>query len=50
MAPSGNKEADVATVTATINARLESRVRMHPTQWLWLHDRWKSSPGVFDAG
>jgi len=30
---------------ARFNARLESLVRAHPEQWVWLHDRWKSTLG-----
>ncbi len=48
--PTGDKEADVAQVMTLINARLEAQVRQTPTQWLWLHDRWKASPGVFPGG
>jgi KDO2-lipid IV(A) lauroyltransferase len=44
---SGDQTADVLGVMALVNARLEAQVRQHPTQWLWLHDRWKASPGVF---
>lgn len=47
--PTGQKMTDIAAVTTLINARLEARIRKHPTQWLWLHDRWKSSPGVFSS-
>ena len=46
----GDRDADIARITALINARLEAQVREHPTQWLWLHDRWKASPGVFPEG
>ena len=49
-APTGNKKVDVEAVTTEINARLEAQIRKHPTQWLWLHDRWKASPGVFAGG
>ena len=47
VAPTGNREADIAAVMTLINARLEAQIRQYPTQWLWLHDRWKASPGVF---
>ena len=40
----GNQRADVATIMAEVNARLGAVIREQPTQWLWLHDRWKSSP------
>jgi KDO2-lipid IV(A) lauroyltransferase len=44
---SGDKSADVERTMTLINARLETQIRRNPTQWLWLHDRWKASPGVF---
>ena len=43
----GDKGADVARTMTLVNARLETQIRRNPTQWLWLHDRWKASPGVF---
>jgi KDO2-lipid IV(A) lauroyltransferase len=45
----GDRDADIADVMTLVNARLEAQIYQYPTQWLWLHDRWKSSPGVFDA-
>lgn len=30
--------------TQAIHARLESAIRRHPAQWLWIHRRWKSRP------
>ncbi|HLK59622.1 MAG TPA: lysophospholipid acyltransferase family protein [Chthonomonadaceae bacterium] len=50
IAPTGEREADIATVMTEINARLGAQIRRNPTQWLWLHDRWKASPGVFPEG
>jgi lauroyl/myristoyl acyltransferase len=29
-----------------MNARLETIIRAHPEQWLWMHNRWRSSPEV----
>lgn len=46
----GDQSADVHAVMALVNARLEARIREYPTQWLWLHDRWKASPDVFPDG
>ena len=45
--PTGERAYDIETVTACINARLEAQIRLHPTQWLWLHNRWKATPEVF---
>lgn len=46
----GNRAEDILKVMSLINARLESRIREHPTQWLWFHNRWKASPGIFPDG
>lgn len=47
--PSQDRTADILATTTLINQRLEMQIRARPAQWLWLHDRWKSSPGVFHA-
>jgi Kdo2-lipid IVA lauroyltransferase/acyltransferase len=48
--PSAGKQADVEEVMTVINQRIGDRIRQNPTQWLWLHNRWKASPGVFEDG
>ena len=49
-APTGNKKDDSEAIMTEVNARIEAQIRKHPTQWLWLHDRWKASPGIFTGG
>ncbi len=44
--PSGDDKRDVLALTAKINQAIESMVRAHPSQWLWIHHRW---PGPRDA-
>ena len=41
---SGDNEADIASLTRTLNQRLEAWVRDDPGQWLWLHRRWPKQP------
>ncbi len=36
----GDREADIASVTRSINTMLEGWIRERPEQWLWLHRRW----------
>ena len=36
----GDRHADIADAMAKVNALIESWVREHPEQWLWLHNRW----------
>ncbi|MDH7600886.1 MAG: lysophospholipid acyltransferase family protein [Armatimonadota bacterium] len=39
--PSGNQEEDIRTLTFLLTAAIEQEIRSNPSQWLWLHDRWK---------
>lgn len=41
---SGDRQADVLRLTARCTAIIEAWVRRHPQLWLWMHERWKSSP------
>ncbi|MGA8145618.1 MAG: lysophospholipid acyltransferase family protein [Candidatus Acidiferrales bacterium] len=40
----GDEDADVRANTARFTAVIESYVRAHPDQWLWVHKRWKTRP------
>jgi KDO2-lipid IV(A) lauroyltransferase len=35
---------DASRDTAALQAQLESVIRAHPDQWLWIHRRWKTRP------
>ena len=41
--PSGDYERDVLALTAKMNLAIETMVRAHPSQWLWIHRRWPSA-------
>ena len=40
----GNQKEDVIANTARYTKVLESIIRRHPDQWLWIHRRWKTRP------
>jgi len=44
--PSGDDDADMRTMTAAINLRLEEMVRADPGQWLWIHRRWPTERDI----
>ena len=43
---SGDRDADVLRLATAVNAHLERIIRAYPEQWLWMHNRWRSSPEV----
>ncbi len=42
----GDKEAAVLAGTRRVVGELESIIRAHPDQWLWLHRRWREADGA----
>ncbi len=44
LADTGDAEADAVDNTARFTAVLEDAIRRYPTQWLWMHRRWKTRP------
>jgi KDO2-lipid IV(A) lauroyltransferase len=44
LARTGNEDVDVRENTARFNRVIETYVRAHPGQWLWIHKRWKTRP------
>ncbi len=41
-----DREAEVVRLTAACAALQEAAIRRHPAEWVWMHQRWKSSPPV----
>lgn len=42
-AKNSKKSLDVVQFTAIINQTLEKWIKEYPSQWFWVHDRWKRS-------
>lgn len=42
--PTGDKKRDITDIMARITSTIEQQIRKHPSQWLWLHNRWKTRP------
>ena len=40
-------EEEVARITQAFTKGLEAAIRESPSDWLWLHDRWKTYPGKY---
>ncbi len=36
-----NKQADIYNMMQSLTLQLEEHIRKYPTEWFWLHDRWK---------
>lgn len=41
----GDEEKDMIENTRLYSQFIEDTIRKHPTQWVWMHERWKTKPG-----
>lgn len=41
----GDEEKDMVVNTQNFTRFIEEKVREHPAQWVWMHERWKTRPG-----
>jgi KDO2-lipid IV(A) lauroyltransferase len=41
----GSREEQIVELTQRHAAVLERAIRAHPDHWLWMHKRWKHTPG-----
>jgi KDO2-lipid IV(A) lauroyltransferase len=39
-----DKEAEALRITAACTARMEQAIRQAPSEWVWMHRRWKTKP------
>jgi Kdo2-lipid IVA lauroyltransferase/acyltransferase len=39
-----DREAEAVRLTAACNALLEAAIRRNPSEWVWMHRRWKTVP------
>lgn len=44
MTISGDEDRDVRVNTQILTNFIEEKIREHPDQWVWMHERWKTKP------
>ena len=44
MTVTGDEENDIRFNTQILTNFIEEKIRQHPDQWVWMHERWKTKP------
>jgi KDO2-lipid IV(A) lauroyltransferase len=42
----GNRRQDMESNTRRFHAVIERYIKKYPTQWVWMHNRWKTTPEI----
>lgn len=45
MVATGDEEHDIRFNTQVMTNFIEEKIREHPDQWVWMHERWRTVPG-----
>ena len=40
----GNRKEELQLNTERFHAAVEKQIKQYPTQWVWMHERWKTTP------
>ena len=43
--PTGDRDDDTRRLTQAATTVMERIIRDYPSQWIWMHKRWKTRPG-----
>jgi len=44
----GNRRQDMEENTRRFHAVIEKYIKQYPTQWVWMHNRWKTTPEMME--
>ena len=45
----GDRQEDLRINTERFHAAVEKQIKEYPTQWVWMHERWKTTPEMVEA-
>lgn len=45
----GNRKEDLRINTERFHQEVEKLIKQYPTQWVWMHERWKTTPQMIEA-
>ncbi len=44
----GDRKSDLQKNTEMFHKDIEEMIRKYPTQWVWMHERWKTTPEIIE--